>query len=286
MIVVQKLVSNRFYAKALKVLFLLHRKNTLFDLDDAEHIRSDTKSLFFFLKQSAAVCVGSDALKTYCEQFNPNVFILTSPVVDHPHKKTKRNGKLHIGWVGDFGNGKQISVPFSHKTSMYKLFFPELKKLQRPVKFSIIGVKNEPDIQEIRDYFEGCDHIELVIPEGLNWKQDLWVYPEIAKFDVGVAPMVDHPYNHAKSAFKSKQYLSVGVPVVASDVGENVKFVEDRKNGFLIQEEAGFLSALERIAEMEDAEYFAMSAEALESRDGFSTDEYCRAFLKQYQSIS
>ena len=41
--------------------------------------------------------------------------------------------------------------------------------------------------------------------------------------------MLNHPFNQAKSAFKAKQYLSCGIPVIASDVGENRKFVLNNK---------------------------------------------------------
>ena len=231
--VMQKVISNRFYANALKLLVLLRRKRTHYDLEDAEHLREDPTTLHFFLRKCHTVSVGSQALMEYCSTFNPRVFVTTSPVVEHRERKTERNEKLTVGWVGDFGNGKAITRSFSHKTSMYTLLFPELRKLKRPIKLMIIGVKVESDIDEIQAYFADCPHIELEIPRNLNWKQDLWVYKEIAKFDIGVAPMVDHPFTRSKSAFKSKQYFSVGIPTLASDVGENRNFVQHNENGFL-----------------------------------------------------
>ena len=36
LIVIQKVCTNRLYAKALKLLIRIHKKNTLYDIDDAE----------------------------------------------------------------------------------------------------------------------------------------------------------------------------------------------------------------------------------------------------------
>ncbi|MEZ4885716.1 MAG: glycosyltransferase [Chitinophagales bacterium] len=280
LIVIQKICSNGWYAKALKLLISLRPKNTLYDIDDAEYLRQNSASLHFFLRNCEKVSVGSDALKEYCTPFNPNVFVLTSPVKNHTIRKTKRNKKIHIGWVGDFGNGKEISKAFSHKTSMFKLFFPELQKIQQPVKLSLIGVKNKTDIPEILNYFEQTPNVELVIPTHLDWQSDDWLYPEISKFDIGISPMVNHPFNRSKSAFKAKQYLSAGVPVLASDVGENNKFVKHRQNGFLCKEKGDFLSAIQQIIEMSDEKYFKMRDNALINREFYSIERYCKELLK------
>ena len=40
------------------------------------------------------------------------------------------------------------------------------------------------------------------------------------EFDIGVAPLVDIPFNQAKSWIKPIEYAAAGVPVVMSDVGE------------------------------------------------------------------
>jgi len=37
-------------------------------------------------------------------------------------------------------------------------------------------------------------------------------------FDIAVAPLVDHPFNRAKSALKLLEYGALALPVVASDI--------------------------------------------------------------------
>ena len=134
-------------------------------------------------------------------------------------------------------------------------------------------------IPEIETFFKDCPNIELEIPCDLNWKSDDWLYSEIKKFDIGISPIIDHPFNEAKSAFKAKQYLSVGVPTIASDVGENRVFVEHRKNGLLCKNGTGFISLINYIDTLDDDAYFEMSNYALEKRNKFSVGNYCKVLI-------
>ncbi len=284
LIVFQKIITNRYYANMLKLLLFIRRENTIYDFDDAEYLRNPDSTLIYFLKNSAIITVGSQALKEYAQKINSNVHLLTSPVYSHSCQKKNRNSKFTIGWVGDFGNGNTRTKGFSHKTSLYSLLFPAIKELQCKLKLVLIGVKEKNDIPEIKDYFKNSKNVEIVIPENLNWENDVWVYKEIQGFDVGVSPMVDHEFNRAKSAFKAKQYLSCGVPVIASDIGETSKFVIDGYNGLLCVSTNGFAKSIERIMNQSDNEYAEMCKNAYETRDSFSLEKYCKRILELYIS--
>jgi len=283
MIVVQKVCSNGIYANLLKLLIVLRPNCTQYDLDDAEYYRSGTQSLHFFLRHCKTISVGSAALKAYCLQFNPNVSILTSPVSKHGVvKKRKRNNKLHIGWVGDFGNGKIISRAFSQKTSLFELLFPALRNVKHQVKVILIGVTRESDIAMVKDYFKDIPNVALEIPTDLNWQDDRWLYNEISRFDIGISAISNHPFNQSKSAFKVKQYLSVGVPVAASNVGENKRFTINSKNGFLCEKSEDFLRAIDCISEMADSDYNQMCENAIENRQIYSVENYCKMLMAFY----
>lgn len=283
-IVIQKICSNRFYANLLKLLVVFQPNRTQFDIDDAEYLRQDTKSLHFFLKKCSIISVGSEELMSYSKKFNENVYILTSPVTDHNIVKKERNEIMNIGWVGDFGNGNKISKDFSHKTSMYKILFPVLKLINKPIKLTLIGVKNETDIPEIRNYFKNSGNITINILENLNWKNDDWVYNEIAKFDIGVSPMTNHLFNRSKSAFKAKQYLSVGIPTIASNVGENDRFVLNNKNGVICNNNEDFKNAIDRFLEMSNSKYFEFSNNAIADKDKYSMKEYSKKLIRKHEN--
>ncbi|MEM6347138.1 MAG: glycosyltransferase [Bacteroidota bacterium] len=281
LVVIQKIYTNRYYANLLKLLVWLRNENTVYDLDDAEYYRWPAQTLVFFIKHCQYIQVGSESLRAYCLKYNPNVFLATSPVIVHKQYKTHKGTKPVLGWVGDFGNGRKVTQAFSHKTNLYQLFFSKLASIRYPIKLVLIGVKNESDIPELKDLFANYPHIELEIPTNLNWRDDRWLYTKIVEFDIGLSPLVSHPFNEAKSAFKAKQYLSCGVPVVASDVGENNKFITHGVNGYLCNSADEFIKAIDQIVKMDPPSYAELVAHALETEGKFSLDRYCGALIEK-----
>lgn len=279
LLVIQKVCSTRAYGRTLRWLVKRNPKATLYDLDDAEYYRQPTSSLHFFLQHCEWVQVGSHALAAYARQFNKQVFINTSPVPIQPTTKQGKNDCLTLGWVGDFGNGKAISKAFAHKTSLFQLLFPALKELSFPIKLVLIGVKRSDDIPLIEQYFEGCSHLQLEIPMALDWTNDAWLYEKIVEFDVGLSPLVNHPFNTAKSAFKAKQYLACGVPVIASAIGENALFVQQGINGRLCNGLGDWKEALNYFQQLEKAPYSVYVQQALAGRANFSLEHYTKQLL-------
>lgn len=279
LIVIQKICTNRFYANALKFLIFLRPTKSLYDIDDAEYLRYPKSTLEYFLKKCQHVSVGSTELYNYALTFNPNVFIQTSPIIDHVQKKRKRNSIPNIGWVGDLGNGNMLSKAFCHKTSMFEILFPELKKIKQEIKLTLIGVKNEKDIPEIINYFKAYPNINICIPTNLDWKNDLWIYSMIKEFDIGVSPMINHPFNKSKSAFKAKQYLSCGVPTIACDVGDNSIYVKHKINGLIIDNTNNYLDAINYFISMDDDTYFDYRNKAIDSKNEYTISNYCNNIL-------
>jgi glycosyltransferase involved in cell wall biosynthesis len=283
LLVIQKIYSNRLYANALKILIMIRKKHTLYDLDDAEYLRHPVKSLHFFLKNCATVSVSSKALEKSALQFNNHVLLNTSPVENHSYIKSGMSDKLTLGWVGDYGNGNDLSYEFSHKRGLNELVFPVLKELSIPFRFVLIGISKVQDIRTIREYFSGMDNMEFIIPENVDWRDEDWLYGEISRFDIGLAPLIDHEFNRAKSAYKVKQYLSCGVPVLASDVGENANFVFNGMNGFLCDSPGDYGRKIDYIAGMNKEKYCEMSGNAYRSSHSFRTEKYCDELIDYFQ---
>lgn len=69
--------------------------------------------------------------------------------------------------------------------------------------------------------------------------------PALRTFDIGIAPLADIPFNHARSNVKLKEYAAAGVPWLASPVGEYTK-LGARQGGRLVPDDA-WRKELERL---------------------------------------
>ena len=284
-IVFQKIRTNRFYGRMLKFLLFARNKNTIYDIDDAEYLRFPKEIIDHYIKHSHYVITGGTVLEDYCRKLNKNIFISTSPVTEHSFSKTQRNTKPVIGWVGDYGNGNEIEKEYSHKSSLNSILFPAIAQLKFELKLVLIGVKEKEDIPEIKKYFQSYPHVELDIPENLSWEDDRWLYKKICEFDLGVSPILDFEFNRAKSAFKAKQYLSCGIPTIASNVGENSTFV-NTSNGFICDSVNDYVSAITSITNYSKEDYQKLSDNAYNCKGSFSMQLYCEKLIGMCKTMN
>ena len=275
-IVVQKICTHRRYARFLRWLVGRGWHPSWYDLDDAEYYRHPTKSLHHFLTHCDVIWVGSKALATYAQRFNDQVYLNTSPVPQQARCKASRGTPFTVGWVGDTGDGRAASKDFAHRKSLLELLMPALQQLDFPLRLVLIGVKQAADRQLFEAALTAHPQIELVMPTGLNWQQDDWLYDAMLAFDVGVSPLVDHPFNGAKSAFKAKQYLACGVPTVGSDVGENGTFIHHGQNGFLGQRIEELADGLRRVYHLSENDYQQFSKAAKNSASHYTVAAYVK----------
>ena len=68
-----------------------------------------------------------------------------------------------------------------------------------------------------------------------------------AGINIGLMPMREDPWTLGKCAFKAIQYMSLGIPTVASPVGMNCEVIRDGQNGFLPADAEGWVRALDAL---------------------------------------
>ncbi len=98
------------------------------------------------------------------------------------------------------------------------------------------------------------------LPTGEPWPPFVTVEPwsEATEIDllasarVGVMPLPDDPFERGKCGFKLVQYMGVGLPVVASAVGENRHLVVEGRTGLLARTDAEWTNALTRLLSAPD----------------------------------
>ncbi len=128
----------------------------------------------------------------------------------------------------------------AHRQSLYKYFLPALKLIDFDIKLKIIGITKKKHIDELNLYFSGFKNIALDLTQEINWLDEFEIYKHIRYFDVGISTLMDNELDLAKSAFKLKQYLSCGVPVLATSNGENKYFLNNGYNGFFCDSPSEF----------------------------------------------
>jgi glycosyltransferase involved in cell wall biosynthesis len=280
LIIIQRIHSSFIYSTLLKFLIKVRPTNTFYDLDDADYLDYPPKTIYHFIENCSGVFVGSRELVKNHSKFNKNIQLNTSPTPDLGIIKTKKNSVLTIGWIGDFAGG--------HKEALMNFFFPALKELAFEIKLVILGVgrKYESDFQFLTDYFKSATNINLEMPRNIDWNNETDIQKRISEFDIGVATILDNELHRSKSAFKLKQYLNNGVPVLSSDLPENNYFLNDGRNGFLCSSPEKFRQRIIEINEMSNADYMQLSIQARQSITNFNLTTYCETLkTREGQSI-
>jgi glycosyltransferase involved in cell wall biosynthesis len=273
-IVFQKIYKGGLYTNILKILLFFRPHLTLYDIDDAEYARLPADTLHYFMQRCAACSAGSRALVAYIKPINPNVFFLPSPVLPHNLHKKQRENMLTIGWIGYYG---------AHRLSLTNLFFPALLQLDFPIRIIILGVQNEAEIKEINQYFALKKNIEVETPIGLPWLEEQDIYRQISRFDIGVSPLLDTEFNRGKSAFKLKQCLSCGVPVLGSATGENQYYLKSGVNGYICHDATDYEAKIRYLYQADPHIYWNLSRNAVKTFDTYSIQYYCDLFLSFYR---
>ena len=176
------------------------------------------------MKLSNLVIVGNAYLAERASLSSQNVKILPT-VIDilkyNPDQKFKEpHDKFIIGWIGSPPNAcyvKNIEGPLGQFCNQFN------------GKLNIVGAG---------------EAFETPFPfENIEWNEETEV-DEIKKFDVGIMPLTDSPWERGKCGFKLIQYMACGIPVIASPVGVNNEIVKEGVNGFLANTDADWFKYL------------------------------------------
>ncbi len=259
-VVLQRETLPYFYPLLDKLIVRLARYS-VFDFDDAifEYYKKKTlfKRLILYFKSVEKIISNCDAvitstpyLEAFAKKYNSNVTVVPTcidPLVSTRPKRFK-DGPIVIGWIGSNSTREYLNE-----------IIPVLKRLSESfeIVFRLVGVEGF--------YVPGLN------VECLPWnKKDEWQY--LQSFDIGVMPLPDNPWTRGKAGYKLLQYMTAGVPVVASAVGFNKEIIQHGENGYLATSLDEWEICL--ISLIQDAEiYEGFSKNGLETvRNRFSFD--------------
>lgn len=234
---VEKELLPWFPATLETLLRMLHTPYVV-DYDDAVFHRYDMHSLApvrillgrkidSVMRQANIVIAGNEYLAERAVKAGAkNVEYLPSVVnvSQYMRKEPVSDSIFRLGWIG-------APVTASYLDLIRDAM--ELLSRESKVHLVLIGAGN---IQPFPN----------VSMEVLPWSEDI-ERGLSQKFDVGIMPLVDGPFERGKCGYKLVQYMASALPVVASAVGVNQQIVEPQVNGYLANSSTDWLSALREL---------------------------------------
>ncbi|MCB0700163.1 MAG: glycosyltransferase [Chitinophagales bacterium] len=216
----------------------LWRKKMLFDFDDAiwipntsaeNKLASILKAFWktkYLCKWSYRVIGGNEYLCNYARRFNKEVVLIPTCVdMTRQHNKVKEHSdkQVTIGWTG------------SHSTIPYLDDIMEvLQYAEEHLNTKFLLIANKKPELPLKNW------------EFIPWNEKTEV-DDLLKIDIGVMPLSADEWSEGKCGFKLIQYLSLGIPAVASPVGVNKVIIEDDVNGFLCASNEEWKNALTKL---------------------------------------
>ena len=168
----------------------------IWDFDDDILCEGECSRREFSLLERKAehILVTSSYLRNLVDEgFREKVLLLPTTCRPPEGEKTSRpDGKLRVLWLGSFSN------------------LPNLDLVGKmPDGCELTVVCNKP--------YPGADF-------NIPWTREA-ADAALLSADVGIMPLLPDPYNFGKGGFKLIQYMSAGLPVIASPIGFNEEIV-------------------------------------------------------------
>ena len=212
-----------WFPASLEALFRARQVPYVVDYDDAVFHRYDLhssklirlllgKKIDRVMQNAALVIAGNEYIAQKALRSGAHRVQILPSVVDVSQYTVKRHqpgSTFAVGWIGS-----PVTAPY------LGMIHDALRELNREsvLQLVLVGARNQPFSDVATEMMPWNEEIELTASQ---------------KFDVGVMPLPDGPFERGKCGYKLVQYMAGGLPVVASPVGANLQIVEHEINGFL-----------------------------------------------------
>ncbi len=219
-------------------LTMVLNKKSVYDIDDMIFLKEENKfnhiwsmfkgrgKPFALMKMAAHVIVCTPKLKEIAQRYNRRVTDISSTINTQAYKPVKEHRKNEItvlGWTGSF-SGLEYLHTLDH-------VLREVAK-QRKIKLSVI-------FNIIDREFE----LRGVNVENIPWRQETEV-EDLQRIEIGLYPFIKNEWCLGKSGLKALQYMALGIPVVATALGANLRVIENGVSGFLVDSEQEWIDKI------------------------------------------
>ncbi|WP_413488615.1 glycosyltransferase [Carnobacterium divergens] len=208
----------------------------IFEMDDAIYLGEKANRLRTkitrswnhvekYVSNSNAIIVGNEELKTWSLQYNKNVVVIPTglDIGSYPKKKHIANDKFTIGWIGSESTAPNLD-----------LVIPAINEFSKNknIRVVFIGLGNYSSKVKFHE------DIEFI---NLEWSEEIQ-RNYLQKFDIGIAPLYNTPFNRGKCAYKVIQYMATGIPTVGSPVGVQKELFSSNEIGFSANDQEEWIS--------------------------------------------
>jgi len=226
LVFIQRIFISEYLLKSLNK----HSISIVYDFDDAIYINpkrpENREKTANMVRYANKVFVSTEYLDEFCLGYGQIPVIIPSPVETdriRPFEKQK-DQILTIGWIGS-----------QWTSSFLELIEKPLQRLAGKYTFRFLTVGARSDYKIL----------------GINHIAKPWVFEDenenIGLMDIGLMPLPDTDWTRMKGGYKLLQYMSAGIPCVASPVGINQSIVKPGENGFLASTEVEWYMTLEKL---------------------------------------
>jgi glycosyltransferase involved in cell wall biosynthesis len=187
----------------------------------------------YLIREADHVVTSSPSLNELCRAINrKRACTYVSSSIDSerfvPANRYANEDKLTIGWTGTFSSRPYLDL--------LRPMFHQLAK-ERDFRLRVIG-----------NFDYDLPGVDL---EVIRWNAEEEV-AQLQGIDIGVYPLPFDDWVGGKSGLKAIQYMMLGLPCVATDVGTTPLIIRDGENGLLARNEADWLGGLRRLLDEPD----------------------------------
>jgi glycosyltransferase involved in cell wall biosynthesis len=222
-------------------LLMHYGHRVVFDFDDAIYVRKPRShtdipdesawrrgKFLATCRIADLVVAGNETLAAAAQPAAKRISVMPTPVNLHAYDRASRahDGRFTVVWIGRPEN----------------LIYLELA---RPALARLAQRHPALRLRIVCSEFPDWSEVEI---ERVPWSSDSEI-EALTTADVGIMPLTDNAWTRGKCAFKLLQYMAASLPCVASPVGANCQAVLDGITGFLVEGDAAWEQALERLME-------------------------------------
>ncbi len=210
----------------------------IIDFDDPWHLRYANHRFWItrailgqkfesLIERAAVITTGNSDLARWAEALRARHVVDLPSVVDIARYELTPipDGPFTVGWIGTPSNTRYLELVAEPLRHLHAKFGARLRVIGGAEDFALPGV--------------AIDHIP--------WSEETETR-ELSRCHIGIMPLVDGPWERAKSGYKIVQYMASGRPAVASPVGVNEQIIVPGQVGYLPGSEEEWVAVFDKLA--------------------------------------